>query len=574
MKKKLSSYLKKYWALITLSILLALVVVGLQLLVPFYVGKAIDFIVDKDNVGFEGISKYLLYTGISTIGMAVAQFIMININNVITFNISRDIRNDAIDKIERLPLKYIDSHPYGDILSNVINDVEQLADGLLLGFSMIFVGITTIIGTIALMFYISWQIALIVILVTPVSLFVAKFIASRSHSMFTLQSKTRGEQTSFVEEMINNQKVVQAYSHEDDNEQKFNEINERLYACALKANFYSAITNPSTRFVNYIVYALVLGFGAFNVIGGAFTVGNLSTLLSYASQYAKPFNDISSVITELQNAFACADRIFELLDQDDEVSDEGNKELVSPKGEFTIEHVEFSYSENRPLITDFNLKVKPGQVIAIVGPTGCGKTTFINLLMRFYDVKGGSICIDGNNVKDVTRKSLRNSIGMVLQETWLKAGTIRENITMGKEDATEDEIIQACKDAHSYHFIKQLKDGFDTYINEDGGSLSQGQKQLLCITRIMLCKPEILILDEATSSIDTRTEMKIQNAFNKLMEGRTSFIVAHRLSTIQNADIILVMKDGNIIEKGNHAELLAKNGFYSELYNSQFKHVS
>ncbi len=410
-----------------------------------------------------------------------------------------------------------------------------------------------------------------VVLVTPLSLFAAKFIASRSHSMFTIQSKTRGEQTSFIEEMINNQKVVQAFSYEDENEIAFDEINSRLYNFSLKANFYSSITNPTTRFVNAIVYALVCLFGALKVVVGGFSVGNLQTLLSYANQYTKPFNDISSVITELQNALACASRIFELMNEREEEPDFGNEELDNPDGEFSIEHVHFAYNVNKPLIQDFNLKVKKGQVVAIVGPTGCGKTTFINLIMRFYDVNQGKILISNKDIKSVTRKSLRSSIGMVLQETWLKTGTIRENITLGKEDATEEEIINACKEAHSYHFIMQLKDGLNTYINEDGGSLSQGQKQLLCITRIMLSKPNILILDEATSSIDTRTEMKIQSAFNKLMEGRTSFIVAHRLSTIQNADIILVMNEGNIVEKGNHETLLQKKGFYYNLYNSQFR---
>lgn len=574
-KYNLRSYLKKYWYLLFFSILLAIIVVFLQLIVPFLVGKAIDLIIGKNNVDFNNLSHYLLLIGGATVINSICQWVMSIINNSLSFNITRDIRNDAIIKIEKLPLKYIDSHPYGIILSNVINDVDQLSDGLLLGFSQLFVGIITILGTIGLMFIISWQIALVVVLITPLSLFVAKLIASRTHSMFTIQSVTRGEQTSFVEEMINNQKIVQAFSHEDENEEEFEEINNRLYDCSLKASFFSSLTNPSTRVVNAIVYALVCLFGAFRVIAtigsiNPFTVGNLSVLLSYANQYTKPFNDISSVISEFQNAFACSDRIFELLNQEEESSDLNNVELNSVEGVFDIDKVFFSYVEDKPLIQNFNLHIEKGSVVAIVGPTGCGKTTLINLLMRFYDVNKGSISIDGNNINEITRKSLRDNIGMVLQDTWLKSGTIRENITLGKEDATEAEIIQACKEAHSYYFIKQLKDGFDTYINEDGGSLSQGQKQLLCITRIMLCKPEILILDEATSNIDTRTEMKIQNAFNKLMKNNTSFIVAHRLSTIQNADIILVMNNGNIIEQGSHQELLKKKGFYYNLYNSQF----
>ena len=421
------------------------------------------------------------------------------------------------------------------------------------------------------MFVISWKIAIVVIVLSPLSLFVAKFIATKTHSMFLLQSKTRGEQTSFIEEMVNNQKVVQAFSHEDENEITFDEINERLYACSLKANFYSSTTNPSTRFINAIIYAIVCLIGAFNVIGGTISVGNMSTLLNYANQYTKPFNDISSVITELQNALACSSRIFELINQEEESDDSNGKVIDNPQGEFDIQNVYFSYNEEKPLIQDFSLKIKKGTVVALVGPTGCGKTTLINLLMRFYDVNDGSISLDGYNIQSLKRESLRSSIGMVLQETWLKKGTIRENIILGKEDATDEEIIRACKEAHSYHFIMQMKDGLNTMINEDGGNLSQGQKQLLCITRIMLCKPEILILDEATSSIDTRTEIRIQKAFNKLMENRTSFIVAHRLSTIQNADVILVMKDGNIIEKGNHNELLALNGFYKQLYFSQFE---
>ena len=569
--KKLSFFLFKYWYLISLSLLLAILIVFLQLAIPFWIGESIDLIVGKNDVEFERISLNLFRISISIVLCALAQFVMTNINNSLTFNISRDIRNEAMIKIEHLPLKYIDTHPFGAILSNVIGDVEQLSDGLLLGFSQLFSGVITILGTIGFMFVISWKIAIVVIVLSPLSLFVAKFIATKTHSMFLLQSKTRGEQTSFIEEMVNNQKVVQAFSHEDENEITFDEINERLYACSLKANFYSSTTNPSTRFINAIIYAIVCLIGAFNVIGGTISVGNMSTLLNYANQYTKPFNDISSVITELQNALACSSRIFELINQEEESDDSNGKVIDNPQGEFDIQNVYFSYNEEKPLIQDFSLKIKKGTVVALVGPTGCGKTTLINLLMRFYDVNDGSISLDGYNIQSLKRESLRSSIGMVLQETWLKKGTIRENIILGKEDATDEEIIKACKEAHSYHFIMQMKDGLNTMINEDGGNLSQGQKQLLCITRIMLCKPEILILDEATSSIDTRTEIRIQKAFNKLMENRTSFIVAHRLSTIQNADVILVMKDGNIIEKGNHNELLALYGFYKQLYFSQFE---
>ena len=569
--KKLSFFLFKYWYLISLSLLLAILIVFLQLAIPFWIGESIDLIVGKNDVEFERISLNLFRISISIVLCAIAQFAMTNINNSLTFNISRDIRNEAMIKIEHLPLKYIDTHPFGAILSNVIGDVEQLSDGLLLGFSQLFSGVITILGTIGFMFVISWKIAIVVIVLSPLSLFVAKFIATKTHSMFLLQSKTRGEQTSFIEEMVNNQKVVQAFSHEDENEITFDEINERLYACSLKANFYSSTTNPSTRFINAIIYAIVCLIGAFNVIGGTISVGNMSTLLNYANQYTKPFNDISSVITELQNALAGSSRIFELINQEEESDDSNGKVIDNPQGEFDIQNVYFSYNEEKPLIQDFSLKIKKGTVVALVGPTGCGKTTLINLLMRFYDVNDGSISLDGYNIQSLKRESLRSSIGMVLQETWLKKGTIRENIILGKEDATDEEIIRACKEAHSYHFIMQMKDGLNTMINEDGGNLSQGQKQLLCITRIMLCKPEILILDEATSSIDTRTEIRIQKAFNKLMENRTSFIVAHRLSTIQNADVILVMKDGNIIEKGNHNELLALNGFYKQLYFSQFE---
>ncbi len=566
--------LKKYRFLVILSILLALINVALTLYNPILIGNAIDLIVGQGNVDFDSMYRIFIILSVVILGICISQFLMTIVNNNITYSLIKDIRNKSIIKISHLPLSYIDSHSYGQILSNVISDVDQLCDGLLMGFSQLFTGVLTIVGTIILMFIYRWQIALVVVLVTPLSLFVAKFIASRTHSMFIKQSVTRGEQTSFIEEMINNQKVIQAFNKQDDNQVNFDEINTRLHDCSLKATFFSALTNPSTRFVNSIVYAVVTLVGAYQVISisnpAIFGVGRLSSFLSFANQYTKPFNDISSVITELQNSFACASRVFELLAQEEEVKDDNNKELISPEGNIDIEHVYFSYVEEKPLIQDFNLSVKKGTRIAIVGPTGCGKTTLINLLMRFYDTNQGTITYDGNKIREITRKSLRDNIGMVLQETWLKSGTIKENITLGKEDATEEEIIKACKEANSYNFIMQLENGFDTHINEDGGSLSQGQKQLLCITRIMLACPNILILDEATSSIDTRTELKIQEAFEKLMKGRTSFIVAHRLSTIQSADIILVMKDGNIIEMGNHDQLIEKQGFYYNLYNSQF----
>ena len=496
-------------------------------------------------------------------------------NNKITYHVTRDIRDEAIDKIQRLPLKYIDGHSYGEIVSRVIADVDQFADGLLMGFTQFFSGVLTIVGTLIFMLTINPGITLVVVLITPVSLFVASFIAKRTFSMFKLQSETRGEQTALIDEMIGGEKVVKAYGYEDEAIEKFDEINERLQKCSLKAIFFSSITNPSTRFVNSLVYAGVAVSGAIIAINGGITVGQLSCFLSYANQYTKPFNEISGVITELQNAFACAARMFELLEEDEEVKEAENAiEIKEADGTVALNNVSFSYVPDRKLIEDFNLNVKKGQRIAIVGPTGCGKTTIINLLMRFYDVDKGSIDVSGVNIKDMTRHSLRAGYGMVLQETWLKAGTIRENIVMGKPDATDEEVIEAAKAAHSHSFIKRLPNGYDTVIGEDGGSLSQGQKQLLCITRVMLTRPPMLILDEATSSIDTRTEIKIQNAFAKLMEGRTSFIVAHRLSTIQNADVILVMKDGHIIEKGNHEELLAKGGFYKNLYESQFDNAS
>ena len=530
---KVLKRIKKYSGFLVISILMAAVTVASTLYVPILVGRGIDHIIGPGNVDFAGITKVLITIGIVVAITALSQWIMNICNNKITYHVTRDIRDEAMEKLQKLPLKYIDAQSYGDIVSRVIADVDQFADGLLMGFTQFFSGVLTIAGTLIFMLTINVKITLVVVVITPVSLFVASFIAKKTFSMFKLQSETRGEQTAFIDEMIGGQKVVKAYGYEERAVEEFDEINKRLQKYSLRAIFFSSITNPSTRFVNSLVYAAVAVAGAFSAIGGGITVGQLSSFLSYATQYTKPFNEISGVITELQNAIACAGRMFELIE-------------------------------------DFTLHVKKGQKIAIVGPTGCGKTTVINLLMRFYDVNSGSIDVSGVDIRDMTRYSLRHGFGMVLQETWLKAGTIRENITMGKPDATEEEIIEAAKASYSYGFIKRLPNGFDTVIGEDGGSLSQGQKQLLCITRIMLTRPPMLILDEATSSIDTRTEIKIQNAFNKLMEGRTSFIVAHRLSTIQSADVILVMKDGHIIEKGNHEELLAAGGFYKNLYESQF----
>jgi ATP-binding cassette subfamily B multidrug efflux pump len=506
---------------------------------------------------------------------AVAQWVMNACNNKITYNVIRDIRTEAFEKIEKLPLKYLDAHSYGEIVSRVIADVDQFADGLLMGFTQFFTGIVTIFGTLIFMLTISVRITVAVVVITPVSLFVASFIAKKTFSMFKLQSETRGEQTAFIEEMVGNQKVVQAFSHEDEALEKFDEINERLQKYSLRAIFFSSITNPSTRFVNSLVYATVGVVGAFTAIAGGISVGQLSSLLSYANQYTKPFNEISGVITELQNALACAGRVIELIEENAEVPDaEDAVDLEHANGKVELSHVYFSYVPEQKLIEDFNLSVKPGQRVAIVGPTGCGKTTLINLLMRFYDVNSGTIKVSDIPLQQLTRKSLRDNYGMVLQETWLRSGSIRDNIAMGKPDATDEEIIAAAKASHAHGFIKRLPEGYDTVIAEDGGNLSQGQKQLLCIARVMLCLPPMLILDEATSSIDTRTEIKIQNAFAKMMQGRTSFIVAHRLSTIREADIILVMKDGSIIEQGNHEELLEKNGFYAKLYNSQFAKTS
>lgn len=568
---KVLRYIRRYWLYLGISIVLAALTVALSLYLPILTGAAVDLIIDQGLVDFAGIFQILRNMIIVILITAVAQWVMNACNNKITYNVIRDIRKEAFEKIERLPLKYIDGHSYGEIVSRVIADVDQFADGLLMGFTQFFTGIVTIFGTLIFMLTISVKITVAVVVITPVSLFVASFIAKKTFSMFKLQSETRGEQTAFIEEMVGNQKVVQAFSHEDEALEKFDEINGRLQKCSLRAIFFSSLTNPATRFVNSLVYAVVGVVGAFTAISGGITVGQLSSLLSYANQYTKPFNEISGVITELQNALACAARVLELIEEEAEVPDAPDAvELSEADGRVELEHVSFSYTPEQKLISDFNLAVRPGQRVAIVGPTGCGKTTLINLLMRFYDVNSGMIRVSGIPMKEITRKSLRGNYGMVLQETWLRSGTIWDNITMGKPDATDEEVIAAAKASHAHSFIKRLPEGYDTVIAEDGGSLSQGQKQLLCIARVMLCLPPMLILDEATSSIDTRTEIKIQNAFARMMEGRTSFIVAHRLSTIQEADIILVMKDGSIIEQGNHEELLAKNGFYAELYNSQF----
>ena len=569
--KKVIIRIKKYWVFLILSIIMATITVASSLYVPILVGNAIDYIIGPSNVNFRLIAQILAEIGVVIGITALSQWIMNICNNKITYHVTRDIRDEAIEKIEHLPLKYIDGHSYGEIVSRVISDVDQFADGLLMGFTQFFSGVMTILGTLGFMLSINVKITLVVVLITPVSFFVASFIAKRTYKMFKLQSETRGEQTALIDEMIGGQKVVSAYCHEEEAVRQFDEINDRLQKYSLNAIFFSSITNPSTRFVNSLVYAGVAVTGAISAIYGRLTVGQLSCFLSYANQYTKPFNEISGVVTELQNAIACASRVFELIEEEPEAAESSNAvNLENVDGRVDLNDVEFSYVPDKKLIEDFNLHVKKGQKIAIVGPTGCGKTTIINLLMRFYDVNSGSIDVSGVDIRELTRRSLRAGYGMVLQDTWLKSGTIRENIIMGRPDATEEEIIEAAKAAHSHGFIKRLPNGYDTVIGEDGGSLSQGQKQLLCITRVMLCHPPMLILDEATSSIDTRTEIKIQNAFNKLMEGRTSFIVAHRLSTIQSADVILVMKDGHIIEQGNHEELLAKNGFYKKLYESQF----
>ena len=574
--KKVLKYVQRHGFFMVLSILFAAITVALTLYTPILIGDAIDLIVGKGQVDFAGIAAILIKTGIIIGITALIQWLMNTINNRITYHVVRDIRNEAFRKIEILPLSYIDAHPYGDIVNRVIADADQFADGLLMGFTQLFTGIVTILGTLFFLFSISWKIAIVVVIVTPLSLFIARFIANRTYRMFRVQSETRGQQTAFIDEMIGNQKVVQAFSHEGEALEEFDRINDRLADCSLRATFYSSLTNPCTRFVNSVVYAGVALAGALICIATAgavnpFTIGQLSACLSYANQYTKPFNEISGVVTELQNALACASRLFELIEEEPQIPEPADAvELADVKGSVELNDVSFSYVPDRKLIEGLNLSVKPGQRIAIVGPTGCGKTTIINLLMRFYDVNSGSITVEGTDIRNATRNSLRSSYGMVLQETWLRSGTIRDNIVMGKPDATDEEIIAAAKASHAHSFIKRLPQGYDTVINEDGGSLSQGQKQLLCITCVMLCLPPMLILDEATSSIDTRTEIKIQDSFAKMMNGRTSFIVAHRLSTIREADVILVMKDGHIIEQGNHEELLAKNGFYANLYNSQF----
>ena len=568
---KVLKRIKKYWAFLGISVIMAAVTVAATLYVPVLVGNAIDYIIGVDNVAFDKITKILIQIAVVVGITALSQWVMNICNNKITYHVTRDIRDEAIEKIEILPLNYIDTHSYGEIVSRVIADVDQFADGLLMGFTQFFTGVLTIFGTLGFMLSINIGITMVVVCITPLSLIVASKIAKKTFNMFKLQSQTRGKQTAFIDEMIGGQKVVKAYGHEAEAMESFDEINEALRKYSLDAIFVSSITNPATRFINSLVYAGVAVTGAISAINGRITVGQLSCFLSYANQYTKPFNEISGVVTELQNAIACAGRIFNLIEEGPELQDNPNAiELRQVDGTVDLENVYFSYTPDKKLIEDFNLHVKKGQRVAIVGPTGCGKTTIINLLMRFYDVNSGSIKISGVDVRDMTRYSLRSSFGMVLQETWLKTGTIRDNIVMGKPDATEEEIIAAAKAVHSHSFIKRLPKGYDTWITEDGGNLSQGQKQLLCITRVMLSCPPMLILDEATSSIDTRTELHIQNAFAKLMEGRTSFIVAHRLSTIQSADIILVMKDGHIIEQGNHEELLAKDGFYRKLYDSQF----
>lgn len=569
--RKVLRYIRKYWLYLAASIIMAAITVALTLYLPILTGRVIDRIVGKGQVDFDGVFAVLQRMVIVIAITAAAQWIMNVCNNKMTYRIVQDIRNEAFHKIEILPLKYIDGHSYGEVVSRVIADADQFADGLLMGFTQFFTGVITIVGTLGFMLSVNVGITGVVVLVTPLSFFVAAFIAKKTFTMFKLQSETRGEQTALIEEMIGNQKVVQAFSHEDEAMEEFDEINGRLQDCSLKAIFFSSITNPATRFVNNLVYAGVAVTGAVFAVRGGISVGQLSCFLTYANQYTKPFNEISGVVTELQNALACAERIFDLIEETPQIPDKTDAvELRDVEGNVTLEHVDFSYVPDRKLITDFNLAVRAGQRVAIVGPTGCGKTTVINLLMRFYDVNAGKICVEGLDIRDVTRRSLRSNYGMVLQETWLKAGTIRDNIVMGKPDATEEEIIEAAKASHAHSFIKRLPKGYDTVIGEDGGSLSQGQKQLLCITRVMLCLPPMLILDEATSSIDTRTELKIQQAFATMMKGRTSFIVAHRLSTIREADIILVMKDGNIIEQGNHETLLAQNGFYAKLYASQF----
>ena len=569
--KEVICRLGRYRIFLVFSILLATVSVALTLYIPKLTGHAVDYVIGKGKVNFPGVIQVMIQIGVCTLITALAQWLMNVCNNKMTYQMVQDIRNEAFDKIEQLPLKYIDGHPYGEVVSRVIADVDQFSDGLLMGFTQLFTGIATIIGTFCFMLSVNVSITFVVVLITPVSFFVANFIAKRTFRMFRLQSEIRGEQTGLIDEMIGNQKVVQAFGRGEDVTERFDEVNKRLQEASLRATFFSSITNPATRFVNSLVYTGVGITGAFAVVRGAMSVGQLSSFLSYANQYTKPFNEISGVVTEFQNAIACAQRVFTLIDEEPQMPEpEHAVHLTDIDGNVKVEDVSFSYLPEQHLIEDFNLEVKPGQRIAIVGPTGCGKTTLINLLMRFYDVNAGSIKVEDIDIREMTRKSLRAGYGMVLQETWLKTGTIRENIAMGRPDATEEEIVEAAKASHIHNYIRRLPKGYDTWIAEDGGGLSQGQKQLLCIARVMLCRPPMLILDEATSSIDTRTEIKIQQAFAKLMEGRTTFIVAHRLSTIREADVILVMKDGKIIEQGNHEVLMKKEGFYHHLYESQF----
>ena len=570
--KKVLLRLRRYWATMIVSLFLAAASVALTLVIPILVGKAIDQILGQGQVNFGEMGRNLLWVAICTGGAALCQWVMSLLNNRVTYRVTRDVRNEAFAHIQVLPLKYLDGHPRGDLVSRVISDVDTFADGLLMGFTQLFTGVMTILGTLGIMLYLSWKIALVVILVTPLSLLVASFIATKTYSMFRLQTTTRGEQTSLIDETIGNLKVVKAFGHENASFAQFSEVNDRLEKCSLRAIFFSSLVNPSTRFVNSLVYAGVGLVGALLAISGGITVGCLSSFLNYANQYTKPFNEISGVVTELQNALACAGRVFELIEEPALSPENLSGQTKKLVGDMQIRNLSFSYHKDRPLIRGFDLDVKPGQRVAIVGPTGCGKTTFINLLMRFYDPDSGEICMDGVDTRKMGRRSLRRNVGMVLQDTWLRSGTIRENIAMGKPDATDDEIVAAAKQAHAHNFIRRLPNGYDTVIGESGGSLSQGQKQLLCIARVMLCLPPVLILDEATSSIDTRTEAQIQKAFDTMMKGRTSFIVAHRLSTIEGADMILVMRDGQILEQGSHSELLRKRGFYAQLYQSQFAH--
>ncbi|MBO5247487.1 MAG: ABC transporter ATP-binding protein [Eubacterium sp.] len=573
--QKVLNYVRGYWYYLIGSVLLALLVVVLTLCIPLLTGEAIDCIVGKNEVDFAALTNVLRWILIVVLANSAAQWMMARCNNRLTYSVTKDIRDEAIEKLQKLPLKYLDGHSVGDVTSRMISDVDQFADGLLLGVTQLFTGVLTIVGTLFFMFYENAAIAVVVIVVTPLSLFSAGFIAKKTYRMFQEQAQIRGEQMAYMDEMVHNQKVVQAYGHETRSQERFDEMNERLEQCARKAVFFSSLTNPCTRFVNNIVYAAVVVFGAMAAVAGSLTIGQLTCFLNYASQYTKPFNEISGVITELQNAIACASRVFALMEEPSEPAEADHAIcLQDVEGNVVLEHVDFSYDPTRRLIEDFNLQAQKGQRIAIVGPTGCGKTTLINLLMRFYDVNKGCIRVDDADIREVTRESLRSSYGMVLQETWLHAGTIRENICMGKTDATEEEMIAAAKASHCHSFIRRLPKGYDTKLGEDGGGLSQGQKQLLCIARVMLCLPPMLILDEATSSIDTRTEQKIQQAFATMMQGRTSFIVAHRLSTIQSADVILVMKDGHVIEQGTHTQLLEKKGFYAQLYYSQFALVT